>query len=195
MATNLDAANASVGKPLVTGGVWFAFSDEVQAADIPNDASTALAAVFKNGGYISDDGVTNATDLSSDGINAWGGTQVIQTDGTRSETFQQKFIETKLETLQAIYGKNNVSKDATSGEITVRHNNTTQPNLVLVFEIALTGNRVKRIVAPNAKLSGLGDVQYTDSDAIAYDGTYTALAATVFDGDTSREFITGVAAG
>lgn len=187
----LDASKASVGKPLASGGAYIAFADTFDATKLPTDATTALDASFQNAGYISEDGLTNATDISSDSITAWGGTVVIQTDGTKTETFQLSFIEGKLATLQAIYGKGNVTQSA-SGEITVRKNNSPQPNLVLVFEIALTGNKVKRIVVPNAKLSDLGDVTYTDSDAIAYDGTYTALASSLIDGDTSREYIAAV---
>lgn len=194
MATGApNAANASVGKPMSTGGVYVAFADTFDETKLPTDATTPLDASFQNAGFISEDGVTNSTDMSNDQINAWGGVTVIQTDGTKTETFQNAFIETNLVTLQAIYGKTNVTHDEATKTITVRHNNRSQPNLVLVFEIALTGNKIKRIVVPNAKLSDLDDVQYTDSDAIAYNGTYTALASSLIDGDTSREYIAPIA--
>jgi hypothetical protein len=194
MATGApNAANASVGKPMSTGGVYVAFADTFDETKLPTDATTPLDASFQNAGFISEDGVTNSVDMSNDQINAWGGVTVIQTDGTKTETFQNAFIETNLVTLQAIYGKNNVSFDEATKTIKVRHNNNAQPNLVIVFEIALTGNKIKRIVVPNAKLSDLDDVQYTDSDAIAYAGTYTALASPLIDGDTSVEYIAEIA--
>lgn len=189
-----NAENASVGKPLAVGGAYVAFWDTLTDDDIPTDGTTELSAAWVNAGYVGEDGLTNSTDISdTDPILAWGGDTVILPDGTKSESFQAPLLETKLETLQAIYGKSNVTSDPETGEITVRKNSNAQPLVAWVYEVLLTGDRVKRIVVPRTKLTSLDDVQYTDSDAISYNATFTASGYTGFDGDTSREFIAAIA--
>ena len=61
-----------------------------------------------------------------------------------------------------------------------------------MFEFALTGNRVKRIVVPNGTLGELDDVAYQDGEAIVYTPTINALPDA--DGNTAYEYIAYVQA-
>ena len=56
-----------------------------------------------------------------------------------------------------------------------------------VFEILLTGDRVKRIVVPNAKITEVGDVSYVDGEPIGYEVTLSAFPDA--DGNTATEYI------
>ena len=71
MATT--AAYVTAGKPKVGGAVFRA----VAGTAAPTDATTALAAAFKDLGYCSEDGLVNTNTPSSTKIKAWGGDEVL----------------------------------------------------------------------------------------------------------------------
>ena len=41
---------------------------------------------------------------------------------------------------------------------------------------------------PNGKVSELGEIAYTDEDAVGYEITVTAMPSTDIEGDTHREY-------
>lgn len=178
-----NASNVSVGKPLAAGGIFSAPLN----ADTPDDATTALTG-FADLGYVSDSGLVNSISTDTTDINAWGGDRVLTVRTSRSETFSWTFIETNAKVLAEVYGTENVEEVA--GAITVIHNSKDTPNRQYVFEIALTGNRVKRIVVPNGKITEVGDVTYVDGDPIGYEVTLSALPDE--NGNTAYEYIATV---
>lgn len=190
-----NAQNVSVGKPhgengLYAGGMWWAKVGEVT---VPTDATTTLDTKFKNGGYLSDDGVTNSVETDSTDINAFGGDRVLTVNTSRSESFQFGMIETTEDTLALVYGPDNVivAGEDEAKTITVKHNGKPFPEIVMVFEFAMTGDRVKRIVVPVGKMGELDDVEYTDEDAITYTPTINAMPDA--QGNTAYEYIAKVA--
>lgn len=179
-----NAQNVSVGKPTAAGGI---FAGDVTATP-PKDATTPLSAsVAKGLGYVSDDGLANAIEVDNESITAWGGVTVLTVRTSREETFTFTFIETNADVLAEVYGPDNVSVDETSGEITVLHNAKELPPRLYVFEILMTGNKVKRIVVPNAKVNEVGDVAYVDGEPIGYEVTLGAFPDK--DGNTAIEYI------
>ena len=60
----LNAANVSVGKPMVIGGLYAAPT----STPTPSDATSALNEAFVNLGYLSDDGITNTVESDSEDI-------------------------------------------------------------------------------------------------------------------------------
>lgn len=183
-----NAANVSVGKPKASGGV---FSASVTGTTIPSDATTALPATFKGLGYVSDAGLTNSIETDSEDIFDWGGEKVLTVRTSRNETFAFTFIETNADVLKEVYGQDNVTVDTESGDIAVLHNNADMPQRVYVFEIALTGNRVKRIVVPLATVSEVGDVVYANGEPIGYEVTLATSPDEA--GNTAYEYIASVA--
>lgn len=186
-----NSQNVSVGKPhgeggRYAGGAWYAPAGQ---AEPPTDAVSSLSG-FTDLGYLSDDGVTNSIETDSTDINAFGGDRVLSVITSRSESFQFGMLETTEDTLKLAYGADNVtvSGDGTSKTITVKHNgNAANQTLIIVFEFALTGNRVKRIVVPQGTLGGLDDVAYQDGEAIVYTPTINALPDA--QGNTAYEYI------
>lgn len=178
-----NAAHVTVGKPKVGGAIFRA----PLGTTLPTDAKTELDSAFENLGYISEDGVVNSNSPESDNIKAWGGSTVCTTQTSKEDTFQFTLIEAlSLAPLKLVYGDNNVTGDLSTG-ITIKANDTQQPDSCLVIDMIMRGGVLKRIVLPSAAVSEVGDVSYTDSDAVGYQTTLTASPDA--KGNTHYEYI------
>lgn len=180
MANN--ASNVSFGKPKAEGAVYVAPA----GTTVPTDATTALGAAFVNLGYVSEDGLVNSVETDVEDVTAWGGDTVLSEQTSFRETFTVNLLETSAAALEVYYGEDNVEVDG--DEITVVQNSKPLPELVVVFEVVLTGGRIKRIVVPHAKIADRsGEISYTDGDAIAYPAQFVAFPDE--DGNTHIEYI------
>lgn len=168
---NNNSQNVSVGKPMSTGAVYF----NKLGQDLPTDAITKLADAWSCAGYISEDGVTNEVEVDSEDIKAWGGDVVASPMTSHSEKFGMTFIECNATTLKQVYGEKNVTIDTDTGAIAIKHTSDEHSNISMVIEVVLSGDRVKRLVIPNAKLSELGEIAYKDDEAIGYECTFSAF--------------------
>lgn len=167
MANYNTASNVSAGKPLTTGAIWVA----PLGTSLPTDTSTALNAAFKCLGYCSDDGLTNSTNLESETIKAWGGDSVLTIQKSKDDTFKFTLIEVlNVDVLKFVYGSTNVSGDLSTG-ITVNVNNADVEEKSIVIDMIMRDNTAKRVVIPAAKISDVGDITYSDSDAVGYETT------------------------
>jgi hypothetical protein len=177
-----DAENVSFGKPKSGGAVYVA----PHGTTLPTNATDALDAAFEGLGYVSEDGLVNSISTDTEEIAAWGGDVVLVGQTKFSETFTVNLIETNAEALKVFYGEDNVS--VSGDEITVTQNSQQLPMVSVVFELVLTGGRIKRIVIANAQIADRsGDITYTDGDAIAYPAMFQALPDD--DGNTHVEYI------
>lgn len=179
---NPNSQNVSVGKPTAAGGI-FAGNTTLKA---PTDARANLPSGIDGLGYVSEDGLTNAIETDTETITAWGGDTVLTVRTSRQETFTFTFIETNALVLAEVYGPSNVTV-AENGDIAVLHNAKELPNRLYVFEIVMTGNKVKRIVVPNAKINEIGEVAYVDGEPIGYEVTLGAFPDE--NGNTAYEYI------
>ncbi|MDO4681088.1 MAG: phage tail protein [Aerococcus sp.] len=177
-----DVNNVSYGKPKVGGAIFAA----PLKTKLPTDAVTALDKAFKDLGYASEDGVVNTNSPKSDTVKAWGGDTVLVSQTEKEDTFQFTLIEgTNIEVLKEIYGAGNVSGELSTG-IKIVANAKPYTSHVLVFELVLNA-ALKRIVIPNAMVTEVGDITYTDGDAVGYETTIQALPDA--DGNTHYEYI------
>jgi len=163
--------NVSAGKPAVGG----AASVAPLGTALPTDATTALAAAYTGLGYISEDGLVNANSPETEQIKAWGGDIVLTPLTEKQDTFQFTLIEVlNADVLKFVYGDDNVSGTLANG-ISVTANAKQAVGHVLVFDMIMRGGVLQRIVIPNGEISEVGDVEYTDSGAVGYEVTVTAL--------------------
>lgn len=179
------ATNVSAGKPAVSSGIWVA---PIGTA-LPTDATANLNAAFKALGYASEDGLTNENSMETDNLRAWGGDVVLPYQTGKDDTFKFTLIESlNVEVLKTVYGSSNVTGDIETG-ITVKANADEAEDKAWVFEIIMRGGALKRMVVPCARISEIGEINYTDEDAIGYEITITATPDST--GQTHYEYIHG----
>lgn len=158
-------------KPKVGGSIY---SAPIGTA-LPTDATTALNTAFKCLGYVSDDGVQNSDDRKTTDIKSWGGDIVNSVQTEKTDTFKYTLIEAlNVDVLKEIYGDSNVTGNLDTG-ITVKSNSTELDEHVIVIEMVLRNNVLKRIVLPSAKVTDVGEIKYKDGDNVGYETTVTCF--------------------
>lgn len=179
----MDSKNVSAGKPMIGGAVHVA----PIGTTLPTSVSAILAAAFKDLGYMSDAGLVNDGSRASQAIKAWGGETVLTIQTEKNDIWTFTMIECKnVEVLKQVYGDENVTVDG-SGAVTVKVNSKELTAHSWVFDILLSDGSIKRCVLPSAKITNIGNISYTDSAAIGYETTLTALPDTA--GQTHYEYI------
>lgn len=180
MANNVN--NVSAGKPKVGGAIYAG----PVGTTAPADATTVLAAGFKCLGYANEDGLSNNNAPSVDTVKAWGGDIVLTIQNEKTDEFSFTLIEVLSEdVLKTIYGSSNVT--SATNTITVSATNAELEAKAWVFEVVMRNGTMKRIYVPNATITSIGEVAYTDSDAVGYEITITAFPDA--NGVTHKEFI------
>lgn len=164
-----DVSKVTTGKPLVGGAIQVGDS----SATAPTDAKTPLVG-FTPLGYISEDGVSNSNSPETDNIKAWGG-DIVQTYQTeKADTFTFTLIEPLREAVKKfVYGEDNVT--VSNGLTTVQANADEAVEHKIIIDMIMTGNILKRIYIPRAKLTEIGEITYADESAVGYECTITAL--------------------
>ena len=184
MAQNVKYVTAA--KPKVTGAISVA----PLGTTLPTDAVADLDPAFKSLGYIGEDGLSNANSPSIETKKAWGGDTILTSQSERPDTFTCKLVEAlNPEVLKVVYGSDNVKDSA--GKIEVSATSTEPEPNVFVIDTILSDNHLKRIVIPHGQLTEIGELVYSDSEALAYEPTIQALPFNFDDGKlaTHKEYI------
>lgn len=177
------ANNVSAGKPKIGGAISVA----PLATALPTDASTALTAVFKQLGYVSEEGLSNENSPETDFIKAWGGDIVLTLYSGREDRFVFTLIEVKnIDVLKMIYGDDNVTGTLAAG-ITISVGADELEGHVIVIDMVLSEDTLKRIVIPDGRVTEVGEIVYSDGEAIGYQTTVTAIPDS--NGKTHYEYI------
>lgn len=182
------ATNVTTGKPNISGAVFTA----PIGTTVPTDATTPLDPAFVCLGYVSEDGLGNNNELSVEAIKAWGGNIVYRSLTEMNDEFSLALIETEnVDVLKTVYGEDHVTVDA-SGNVAVDVVAEDPKERVWVFELALRGNRAKRLVIPDGAITSREEITYNDSDPVAYGITISAYPDE--NASTHKEYLEGAAA-
>ena len=184
MANN--TANVSVGKPMTGGAVFVAPLETT----LPASATATLDNAFEALGYISEDGVVNSLERTSENIKAWGGDIVLSPQTEKVDTWAMTFIESlNITVLKQIFGSENVSGTLETG-VTVKANSKELDHSVWVIDMLMNGGYKKRVVIPNGQITATGEVTYDDKSAVGFNATITAFpGGFTGDDDSHKEYI------
>ena len=162
-----SASNVAVGKPnlQVSGGILVAPLGTTR----PVDAVESLDTAYVARGYVSEDGVTETSERSTEEIRAWGGRRVRTVQTEFGTTLAFTLIESRsADTLKYVFGEDNVI--VTDTNIRVLRNEKVLPHLQVVVDM-LDGEDARRLDAGYAQVTEVGDISYVDGEAIAYELT------------------------
>lgn len=170
------ALDASKVRVAVTGEV----SVGATTATAPTGTSGALTG-FTGLGYVSEDGVTESRERSTEDIKAWQNGAVVRTLVTEGKlTYQLALIETKKETVELAYGTT-VTQSATDGNYVIVPTNT-GGRKSFVIDI-IDGAQIKRIYIPEGEITEVGETVYANGEAIGYEVTIAAYPNTAIGGN------------
>ena len=190
--TMLDASNVGIAKGREGGYACVApaGTDPTTFIDMTKtlaELCKAPSAVLKSLGYISEDGVTIATDTDTDDKTDWSGVTIVSPMTSYAESIEVTFLEARDTVLKTVYGDANVSTE--SGTTTVRHNKNFTGSHLFIFDAVVSDTKVKRVVIPNGVIAERDDMEMNNSDLAGYAPTIKCLPSTFFEGDCLREYI------
>jgi hypothetical protein len=170
-----NSQNVLVGKPAAGDGIAAA---PVGTA-LPTTVATALDVAFKKLGYVSDDGLTEGENRSTDSITAWGGATVASTQTSFEKTVQFTLIEFLNENAQKVFrGDANVTVTAANGthgtQLAVHETADLPPLRSWVIDIVAGGARVRHVI-PSGRITDSDDISWTDGDPAGLNVTVSAF--------------------
>lgn len=159
----LESANVRVA---VTGAISMA----PVTADPPEDADSRLGEEWPDLGYVSEDGVTEARERSTEQLRAWQNADVVRESVTEATlTYQFTLIETKRETVELYYGN---TLDPDDGSIAIIPAKTGGRHSFVIDLI--DGDDFIRAYLPTAEVTEVGEQVYANGQPVGYQVTITA---------------------
>jgi hypothetical protein len=171
----LTAANVRVA---VTGAIYRAPT----ATAAPTAHGSTLNVAFKDLGYVSEDGVKEKRERSTEQIKAWQNAAIVRetiTDANLRYTFV--LIESNALTVGAYYG---TVVDPTDGSVVIVPAATGGRHAYVVDVI--DGDVVIRNYIPDGEITEVGDLAYKNGEPIGYEVTLTTYPDSGIGGNAVR---------
>jgi hypothetical protein len=147
------------------------------AATAPTDGDATLGSGWADLGYVSEDGVTETRDRSTNTIRGWQNGDILREVVTEaSVTYQAVLVETKKETVELYYGTT-VEDD---GSLVIVPANT-GGRRKFVLDV-IDGDEFIRAYIADGEVTEVGDQVYSNGEAIGYEVTIRAYpSSTILD--------------
>lgn len=155
-----------------TGLMWVA----VSGSTAPTDATSALAAAWKNVGMISEEGLSGKVNTSSKDIKAYGSIQIQRKIITESSlSFDITMIETNARSQELYWGLalNSISPTVVTGAFNFTFGTYTRQLFAVTFDIIDGTNRL-RYYCPQVEVTDRKDFSVANADGIQWGVTLTA---------------------
>lgn len=170
-----DSANVRVA---VSGKV----SIGPTATAAPTTAESTLNVAFKDLGYVSEDGVTESRERSTEQIKAWQDGDIVRETITDSALrFQFTLIESNPETIALFYG---ATVDTDDGSLVIVPS-ATGGRKAFVLDV-IDGDVLIRYYVPQGEILEVGDVVYSNGAPIGYDVTLSTYPDSGIGGNAKR---------
>lgn len=160
----------------VTGTVWVAPTGTA----LPTDVTTALNAAFKSVGFISEDALTEALDITIERLRAWQRPVGIRSLTTEVEwTFQFGMLETSPLVLDLYYG--GATTTVASGVATTAIKawpQSTQKAMVIEIE---DGDVLTRYAIPAVEIGEREEVAHTNAEGTIWGVTVNVMGTSLED--------------
>lgn len=180
------ATNSSNVRVAVSGEVLMGATD----AAAPTGTGGARTG-FTGLGFVSEDGVTETRDRSSDDIKAWQNAATVRTVVTdASLTYAFTLIETKRETVELYYGSE-VTAGADDGSLVIIPS-ATGGRRSFVIDV-VDGDEVITTYVPEGEVTETGDKVYASGEPVGYEVTITAYPSPKLDGGSAQVWSTALA--
>ncbi|MGL5828198.1 MAG: phage tail protein [Angustibacter sp.] len=155
----------------------------------PTNASASLNAAFLDLGYISEDGITEARERSTEDLKAWQNGTTVRTVVTEgSLTFNFRMLETNKPAIELAYGAT-VTQTAAEGSFVVIPTST-GGRKSFVFDV-VDGSELRRIYVPQGEVTEVGEISYVNGEPIGYEVTVAAYADATLGG-SAKVFATAL---
>jgi hypothetical protein len=182
------ASNVTAGTPKVAGAIYTALVSA--GLTLPTDTDANLAEGFECVGYISEDGLKRAKEITSESIKAWGKDVVMRTRTANDTSLTFKMIEYLNTVVQkVVYGSTNVTGALNTGVTVHDKASYSGEHRVWIIDQIMTGGVKDRIVVPDAVVTAVAEINYKDSEPAGYEVTLGTIADA--NGDTVIEYYKG----
>jgi hypothetical protein len=162
----------------VRAGITGTISVAPATATAPTDADDVLDTDFADLGYVSDDGVTEKRDRSSDTIKGWQNGDVVRELVTEANlTYEFTLLQTNPDTVGLYYG---AAVDPADGSLTVVPA-ATGGRKSYVLDV-VDGDELIRTYVPQGEITEVGDMVYANGEAIGYHVTVRAYTDSTLGG-------------
>ncbi len=173
MANNANLVVGTAGGGADSLGLtWFAPT----GTTMPTDESGALNAAFKDGGGISEEGVSLAMSETSKKIKFYGSQVSQRTIVTDAETtFKLKFMEVNP-TSMAIYWRKalgSIVPAASTGKFSITHGATSVVFFSMIIDVVDGANKI-RFAIPRAEVTNRDDLQIGNGNELSWGPEITA---------------------
>lgn len=154
---------------LTAANVGIAVTGEIYVGPTTAAAPTGTASAttgYTGLGYLSEDGIEEAPDVSREALRAWQNSTVVRetvTDARLAYTFTM--IETNVNTVAQYYGTT-VTQTATEGTYTVTVA-ATKGRQSFILDV-IDGANIKRIYVASGEIFKNGSVTYVNGSAVSY---------------------------